>query len=60
MKNHPSTTHLARLFAIAGLLVVHVASPATAIEKPRVIATTDGEVDDRSTHDPLPTVCLRL
>jgi len=50
MKNHDSFTRLNRLIVCtAVLLAIHSASAAPAANsKPRVIATTDGEVDDRS------------
>jgi hypothetical protein len=52
MKSRDSMTCLVRLLACAAILsavqAASTASHATASEKPRVIATTDGEVDDHS------------
>jgi hypothetical protein len=52
MKNHHSLVRLARLLACAAtLLVVGASNAALAVgspTKPRVITTTDGEIDDHS------------
>lgn len=49
MKPAPRFLHLALLLGVASLLHASSAAPTTVSPtKPRVIATTDGEVDDRS------------
>jgi len=54
MKSHDSTMRLVRVLALGGIFLAsrtsHAApaAPAGARLKPRVIATTDGEIDDHS------------
>ncbi len=50
MKTSKAINHVMLMFtSVASVLVFHVTPVTAASVKPRVIATTDGEVDDRST-----------